>query len=75
MRQIGLFVPTYVACGGSEIAGIDFIICSKVLRKFTTINLEYVYKELDGLVSYIQELFGKGNMYYCVEYLTALQKM
>jgi len=75
MHQIGLFVPVYVACGGTEFGGIDFMICSKVLRKFTMLNISYYQKEFAGICSFIEKKFGKGNMFYCVEYLKALQKM
>ena len=33
------FVPVYVACGGDEIAGIDYFMAKKVLRKFEQLNI------------------------------------
>jgi len=75
MKQLKLFVPAYVACGGTEIGAIDFIVCSKILRKFTSLNLPFLQKELSELITFLDKKFGKGNMPYCVEYIKELQKM
>ena len=34
MKQLYEFVPVYVACGGTEIDGIDYVLYTKVFRKF-----------------------------------------
>jgi len=75
MKQLRLFVPVYVACGGTETGAIDFIVCSKILRKFTSLNLPFLQKEMSELITFLDKKFGKGNMPYCVEYIKELQKM
>ena len=68
------FVPAYIACGGSEIDGIDYVLCNKILRKFESLNLGFIKDEIDGLVVYLEKLFGKTNMEECKEYLARLKK-
>lgn len=75
MKQLRLFVPVYIACGGTEIGGIDFIVQSKILRKFTSLNLPFLMKELSELIAFLDKKFGKNNMKYCIEYIKELQKM
>jgi len=75
MKQLRLFVPAYVACGGTEIGAIDFIVSSKILRKFTSLNLPFLQKEMSELITFFDKKFGKGSMPYCVAYIKELQKM
>ncbi len=75
MKQLKLFVPVYMACGGSELGGADFIITSKILRKFKALNLPFLTKELKELIEFFNEKFGDGAMPYCVEYVKELQKL
>lgn len=75
MKQLGLFVPVYMACGGSEIGGIDFIINSKILRKFNALNLPFLHAELEELIVFFNQKFGDGAMPYCVGYINELLKM
>lgn len=75
MKQLRLFVPAYIACGGTELGAIDFIICSKILRKFSSLNLPFLTKELAELVTFFDKTFGKGAMVKCLEYIKTLQKM
>lgn len=75
MKQLKLFVPAYVGCGGTEIGAIDFIVCSKILRKFTSLNLPFLQKEMSELITFFDKKFGKGNMPYCVDYINELKKM
>ncbi len=74
VKQLKEFVPAYVACGGKEIAGIDYLIAHKILRKFEQLNLSYIKNEIDGFIDYMEELFGKDNMPECVTYLQRLKK-
>ena len=37
------FVPVYVACGGTEVDGVDYLLARKVLRKFEQLNISYIY--------------------------------
>lgn len=75
MKQLRLFVPAYMACGGTELGGIDFIICSKILRKFSSLNLPFLTKELSELITFLDKTFGKGEMVKCTEFIKELQKM
>ena len=75
MKQLKEFVPCYVGCGGTEIEGIDYILCNKVFRKFESLNLSFIRDELDGLISWIDTNFGAENMYETIAYLKRLQKL
>ncbi|MGN0808197.1 MAG: hypothetical protein ACI4MN_07120 [Candidatus Coproplasma sp.] len=75
MKQLALFVPVYMACGGSEVGGIDFIITSKVLRKFNALNLTFLHDELQELIKFFNEKFGEGTMPYSVNYVNELIRM
>jgi hypothetical protein len=61
MKQINTFVPIFVACGQSEVDGLDYLVTRKVLRKFEFLNLPFLRKELDELVALIDKLFGKQS--------------
>lgn len=71
-RQIDRFVPVYVACGGSEIEAVDFLIMSKILRKLTSLNLTFLTKELNELIALLDKKFGKNTMPRCIEYIKYL---
>ncbi len=75
MKQIKDFVPCYVACGGTEIDGVDFIVAKKILRKFESLNMGFVKDELHKFVIYLDKNFGRQNMQICKEYLERMQKM
>ena len=74
MKQLKDFVPCYIACGGTEIDGIDFMVAKKILRKFESLNLGYIKDELHKFVLYLDKTFGKTNMQICKEYLNRMQK-
>ena len=69
------FVPCYVACGGTEIDGIDFMFAKKILRKFESLGLGFIRDELDGLIIYLNNAFGEENFGISKEYLQRLKKM
>lgn len=75
MRQMKDFVPCYVACGGSEIDGIDFIFSAKILRKFESLGMGFIRDEIDGLITYLDHVFGEENMKISKNYLLRLKKM
>ena len=75
IKQLNIFVPVYVACGGTEVEGVDYILATKVFRKFEGLNLSLIRDEIRGLILYMDNLFGKGAMKECIEYLQRLQKM
>ncbi len=75
MKQIRLFVPVYVACGGKEIDAFDFMIAKKVLRKFESLNLGFIKDEIGKYIKYLDRTFGKENFQICKEYLRRIEKM
>lgn len=75
MKQLRLFVPVYIACGGTEADGVDFIITTKILRKLNALNLPFLMKELQELINFFEKKFGKGVMKMSVAYIQELQKM
>ena len=75
MKQLKTFVPVYVACGGNEIEAIDYLLATKVYRKFESLNLSLIRDEIKGLIRYMDTLFGKNSMPECTAYLVRLQKM
>lgn len=75
MRQIKDFVPCYVACGGTEIDGIDFIFSCKILRKFESLGMGFIRDEIDGLMKYLDSVFGEENMQISKKYLLRLKKL
>ena len=74
VKQLREFVPAFVACGGNEVAGIDYLIAHKILRKFEQLNLAYIKDEIDGLINYLEKLFGTGKTPECKAYLLRLKK-
>ena len=75
IKQLKIFVPVFVACGGTDVEGIDYILATKVFRKFEGLNLSLIRDEIRGLIMYLDTLFGKGMMKECIAYLQRLQKM
>ena len=69
------FVPVYVACGGTEVEGVDYFIAKKILRKFEQLNMALIRDEIDGYIKFLDTTFGKGAMAECIEYLLRLKKM
>ena len=75
VKQLKEFVPVYVACGGTEIDGIDYIISHKILRKFEQLNLSFIRDEIPDFLKYLDKEFGKENMQECKDYLNRLIKL
>ena len=75
LRQIKDFVPCYVACGGTEIDGVDFMFAKKILRKFESLGLGFIRDEIDGLIMYLEKTFGEEEMKISKNYLYRLKKM
>ncbi len=69
------FVPVFVACGGTEVDGVDYFIARKILRKFEQLNVAYIRDEIDGFVKFLNDEFGEGKMSECIEYLLRLKKL
>lgn len=75
IKQMYDFVPVYVACGGTELGGMDYIIARKVLKKFESMNVNFVRDEITGLIEYIEKLFGAAGMPDSVDYLRQIQNL
>lgn len=75
MKQLYDFIPVYVACGGTELGGMDYIIARKVLKKFESMNVNFVRDEITGLISYIDKTFGEDGMPDSKEYLRRIQNL
>lgn len=75
MKQLYDFIPVYVACGGTELGGMDYIIARKVLKKFESMNVSFVRDEITGLISYIDKTFGEDGMPDSKEYLRRIQNL
>ena len=75
VKQLRDFVPAYVACGGTEVDGLDYVLTNKIFRKFEGLNLAFIRDEIDGLISYLSELFGEENMQEAKAYLRRLKKL
>ncbi len=75
VKQLKEFVPVFVACGGTEIDGLDYVLCNKILRKFESLNLSYIRDEIDGYIDYLNTNFGVENMTESKEYLERLKKL
>ena len=75
MKQLYDFIPIYVACGGTELGGMDYIVARKVLKKFESMNVTFVRDEITGLITYIDKLFGKAEMQDSKAYLRRIQNL
>ena len=75
IKQMYEFIPVYVACGGTELDGLDYIIARKVLKKFESLNVSFVRDEIKGLIEYIEKTFGKTHMEDSKSYLIRIQNL
>ena len=75
IKQMYDFIPVYVACGGNELDGMDYIVARKVLKKLESLNVTFVRDEIRGLIEYIEKVFGKSNMNDSKAYLTRIQNL
>ena len=75
MKQMYDFIPVYVACGGTELDGMDYIVARKVLKKFESMNVTFVRDEITGLINYIDKTFGKEGMQDSKSYLRRIQNL
>jgi hypothetical protein len=74
MKQINDFVPSFIACGGTEIQAVDFMIAKKVLRKFESLSLGFMKDDLTKFANFLDRTFGKNTMKICKEYIDLLKK-
>ena len=54
--------------------GIDYVLATKVFRKFDALNLSLIRGEIRGLIQKLDALFGKDTMKESIAYLRRLQK-
>ena len=74
LKQLDSFVPTYVACGGTETEAYDFMFANKILKKFESLNVAFLREELEELMSYLDKLYGKGKFPRSQEVIRTLLK-
>ena len=75
IKQMYDFIPVYVACGGKELDGMDYIVARKVLKKLESLNVTFVRDEIRSLNEYIEKVFGKSNMADSKAYLNRIQNL
>ena len=74
MKQIRTYIPVYISCGGDELAALDDILSKKVIRKLETQNPIYLRNSAEGLINYIDELFGKDKMPLCKDHIRRIER-
>ncbi len=74
IKQLHIFVPVYMAAGGTMSEGVDYILATKVFRKFESLNMSLIREEIKPLITYMNTLFGTGAMAESISYLERLQK-
>ena len=68
------YIPVYIACGGDELDALDDILSKKVMRKLETQNPIYLRNSAEGLISYIDELFGADKMTLCKAHIRRIER-
>lgn len=74
IKQVREYVPVFIACGGTELQALDFMVAKKVLRKFESLSLGFMRDELTKFCTYLDRLFGKDTMVVCKTYIEYLKK-
>ena len=74
MKQLNIFVPVFVACGGEEVDGIDYFVAKKILRKLEQQNIAYIRDAIDPFIEELNKYFGKDKMKECIGYVSMLKK-
>jgi hypothetical protein len=74
MKQIRTYIPVYISCGGDEITALDDILAKKIIRKLETQNPIYLRGAAEGLIAFLDELFGADKMPLCKEYIRRLER-
>ena len=75
LKQLTSFIPVYVACGGSELDGLDFIFTNKILKKFESLNIAFLKDECKELNGMLDKLYGKGTFKMAHAFIDNLIKM
>ena len=74
IKQMRDFVPVFVACGGTEVQAVDFMVAKKVLRKFESLSLGFMKDQLSKMQQYLDREFGRDRMITCKNYIEFLKK-
>ena len=74
MKQIHTYIPVFIACGGDELTALDDILAKKVIRKLETQNPIYLRGAAEGLLGYLDELFGNDRMTACKAAIQRLRR-
>ncbi|HHT67532.1 MAG TPA: AAA domain-containing protein [Erysipelotrichaceae bacterium] len=74
LKQLDTFIPVYVACGGKEVDGFDFIFTNKILKKFESLNISFLKNELKELDAQLDKMYGRGNFQMAHSYIETLLK-
>ena len=74
MKQIQTYIPVFIACGGDELTALDDILAKKVIRKLETQNPIYLRGAAEGLLNYLDELFGGDRMPACKAAIQRLRR-
>lgn len=61
LRQIQIFVPVFVACGGSKLEALDFLFSQKVVRKLEGRFEDYIKQGLLDLKTLIVKTYGENT--------------
>ena len=75
LKKLKKFVPCYVACGGTELDGIDFIFTNKILKKFESLNIAFLKNELKELNAMLDKLFGANTFPMARKFIENMLKM
>ena len=74
LKQLDTFIPVFIACGGKESDGFDFIFTNKILKKFESLNIAFFKNELKELEAQLDKLFGKNTFPMAHKYIEDLIK-
>ena len=66
--------PVFVATGGKETDGFDFIFTNKILKKFESLNIAFLKDELKELEVQLDKLYGKNTFPMAHAYIQNLLK-
>ena len=74
-KQIKDFIPVYVACGGTEIGGFDYMLTYKILKKLESLNIAFYKDRLVKLSEHLDRVFGRSNMPHAKAYIERIINM
>lgn len=74
LKQLDTFIPVFIACGGKETDGFDFIFTNKILKKFESLNIAFLKNELKELDAQLDKLYGKNTFPMAHAYVQNLIK-